>query len=331
MMRWTASPREPVSRSVPWSSAGTISGGALRRRGDLVELLGRRRAGRVPHTRDEQLVRGHPLEQGGVRRSVPRSTRAPRGSRPPPGPIPLAPPRRARRFLPCSRPTSATRRRPFGPDEVHRAEHVLPDRRDLEIALRASSIAAGAIPAEVVREHEVPLVGETVREREPRPLIVGSHVREHDGRRPVAEQTALEHDAIAGLERDGPRAREIRRPLDRRTPRGRSRRARPPRADGPRTGPSRAATGLLAALLATLPAGLLQQLLVFLLPHLLAAFLDQRRHAAISYSDPNRFRRSTRLARYDASRRTDPSLSAFGPSATGEISLSTPSSGACSR
>src|SRR5690348_15241415 len=43
------------------------------------------------------------------------------------------------------------------------------------------------------------------------------------------------------------------------------------------------ATGdaLLAALLATLPAGLLQQLLVLLLPHLLAALLDQRRQTLL--------------------------------------------------
>src|ERR671910_762080 len=92
------------------------------------------------------------------------------------------------------------------------------------------------------------------------------------------------------------------------------------RTDGPRPGPPRAPVRLLTTLLTALPAGLLQQLLVLLLPHLLAAFLDQRRHAAISYSDPNRLRRSTRLARKDASRRTDPSLSALGPSATGEIS-----------
>src|SRR5262245_2495350 len=89
--------------------------------------------------------------------------------------------------------------------------------------------------------------------------------------------------------------------------------------------------GPLAALLAALPAGLLQQLLVLLLPHLLAALLDKGWHASFSYSDPNKVRRSTRFARKDASRRTEPSLSAFGPSATGEMSRSTPSSVACSR
>src|SRR5581483_4120462 len=59
------------------------------------------------------------------------------------------------------------------------------------------------------------------------------------------------------------------------------------------SGPGRSAT-----LLTALPASLLQQLLVLLLPHLLATLLDERRHEVpFRYSDPNRFRRSTRLAR----------------------------------
>src|ERR671934_2230942 len=71
------------------------------------------------------------------------------------------------------------------------------------------------------------------------------------------------------------------------------RRSRPARPDA-------LAEVLLATLLPALPARLLEQLLVLLLAHLLAALLDQRRHRrpfiSTSYSDPNRFRRSTRLA-----------------------------------
>src|SRR2546421_4745531 len=94
----------------------------------------------------------------------------------------------------------------------------------------------------------------------------------------------------------------------------------------------RATPERLSTLLAALPASFLQQLLVLLLPHLLAAFLDQRRQTvsllcALLFLDrprcqsvPNRFRISTRLARNPSSRRTEPSLSARGAAATGEIS-----------
>src|SRR5215831_10075785 len=47
------------------------------------------------------------------------------------------------------------------------------------------------------------------------------------------------------------------------------------------TGGCSARKGPLLALLAPLPAGLLEELLVLLLPHLLAAFLDDRRQAWI--------------------------------------------------
>ena len=208
MMRWTASPREPVSRSVPWSSAGTISSGRLRRRGDLVELLGRRRGGRVPHTRDEQLVRIHTLEQRGVRVQTLDRDRGRQGDHHR-DVRPLLTGRDERGRAAHARAHERDGRRPLGPDEVDRPQHVLPDRRDLELALRAAAVAARAVPAEVVREDEVPLVGESVREREPRTLIGGLHVRQHDAGRSLAEQTALQRDAVAGLERDRPRTREI--------------------------------------------------------------------------------------------------------------------------
>src|SRR4029453_16936330 len=79
----------------------------------------------------------------------------------------------------------------------------------LELALGAAAVAARAVAPEVVREDEVPLVGESVREREPRALIGGLHVRQYDAGRAVAEQTALQRDAVAGLERDRSRTREI--------------------------------------------------------------------------------------------------------------------------
>src|SRR5206468_2633898 len=108
-----------------------------------------------------------------------------------------------------------------------------------------------------------------------------------------------------------------------------------------------------------LPAGLLQKLLVLLLPHLLAALLDDRgqtfvlsafRFAAQNRADqvyrfgravarqaaparaaarsrsqsvPNRLRRSTRRTLNPVSSRTEPSFRALGASATGEISRRT--------
>src|SRR4030095_2855407 len=77
--------------------------------------------------------------------------------------------------------------------------------------------------------------------------------------------------------------------------------------------------------------GALEELLVLLLAHLLPALLDQGRQPIAFHSVPKRFRRSTRLMRYVSSRRTEPSLSALGASATGESSRSPPSSGTCSK
>ena len=77
----------------------------------------------------------------------------------------------------------------------------------------------------------------------------------------------------------------------------------------------------------------LQELLVLLLAHLLAALLDQRPQTSSPFvhSVPKRFRRSIRFTRKLASRRTEPSLSAFGGAATGEIRRSPPSSPTNSR
>jgi hypothetical protein len=66
----------------------------------------------------------------------------------------------------------------------------------------------------------------------------------------------------------------------------------------------------------------LRSFLCFFLRIFLRRFFTSDGKLPPFHSVPKRFRRSTRFARKFSSRRTEPSLSAFGASATGEMSRS---------
>ena len=155
------------------------------------------------------------------------------------------------------------------------------------------------------------------------------------------EQASRQLHPVAGWERDGlvtGRARTAgRRQPDRHRP---STRARSPRTrrsaerSGTRPGPD----GPHGGVRRYLPSFMrwcrvrLRSFLCFFLRIFLRRFLtrDGKRQALL-HSVPKRFRRSIRFTRKLASRRTEPSLSAFGGSATGEIRRSPPSSATNSR
>src|SRR5204863_6014471 len=157
---------------------------------------------------------------------------------------------------------------------------VPPDRGDVPRAARAAAVTARTVATEVERERREPLRRESLGEREPRTLVGGKHMRQDDAARAAGlgrEQPSREPNAVGGHEGHGARAGELlRRPA---IAGRRARCRRQERKDGTddgdaREGRRRRPTGShgasrLPTLLSTLPARLLQQLLVLLLSHLL--------------------------------------------------------------